>query len=236
MGVGVYAQQVCGSPCRNHSCVTHKGVQDFRQRIRGVRRRRGPLRWMFESYSRQYNWLLSRTNRCATESDLQPRFQHVCLLHFQQEVSPVPDHHLGQLTKNKTWNTIFFTLIFLSVTRLSWHNAIKMVSIIIIKKVNFKPVTVIFKNPKNVYLLRRQKYDSRNKIRGQVPWKNVWGYQLKFCLAHQHLEERKGLKYICPYYFTINEVFLSLSTLFTLAPFSVKIFATSTLPFIDANI
>lgn len=198
---------------------------------------------MFESYSRQYNWLLSRTNRCTTESDLQPRFQHVCLLHFQQEVSPVPHHHLGQLTKNKTWNTnyvtnvkIFFILIFLLVTRLSWHNAIKMVSMILIKKVNFKPMTMIFKNPKNVYLLRRQKYDSHNKIRGQVPWKNVWGYQLKFCLAHQHLEERKGLKHICPYYFTINEVFLSLSTLFTLAPFSIKILATSTLPFIDAKI
>lgn len=139
-------------------------------------------------------------------------------------------------TQTVTNVKIFLILIFLSVTRLSWHNAIKMVSMIIIKNVNFKPMTMIFKNPKNVYLLRRQKYDSHNKIRGQVPWKNVWSYQLTFCLAHQHLEERKGLKYICPYYFTINEVFLSLSTLFTLAPFSIKILATSTLPFIDAKI
>ena len=30
-----YAQQVCCSPCRNHSCVTHKGVQDF-TRVKGV--------------------------------------------------------------------------------------------------------------------------------------------------------------------------------------------------------
>ena len=42
--------------------------------------------------------------------------------------------------------------------------------------------------------------------------------------------------YLSPYYFTINEVLLSLSTLFTLAPFSIKILATSTLPFIDAKI
>ena len=66
--------------------------------------------------------------------------------------------------------------------------------------------------------------------------KKRMGLPIKICLAHLHLEERKGLKYICPYYFTINEVFLSLSTLFTLAPFSIKILATSTLPFIDAKI
>ena len=95
-----------------------------------------------------------KINRCTTESDLKPRFQHVYLLHFQQEVSPVPDHHLGQLTKKKDSNEknvkIFFILIFFSVTRISWNNAIKMVSMIITKKVNqeyFKPV-IIFKNPK----------------------------------------------------------------------------------------